>query len=96
VWDPLRAEKDIEVGRHYMSNGDFDAAMDRFQDAILAKPGYALPYLYLGEAQEKKGQKRLAAKSYTRYLDLDPHAGDAGKIRRKIDKLYKELEKDKK
>jgi tetratricopeptide (TPR) repeat protein len=95
VWDPLRAEKDMQVGHYYMNKGDVDAAIDRFEDAIVAKPGYAIPYLYLGEAQEKKGQKRLAAKSYTRYLDLYPHAEDAAKIRKKIDKLYKELEKDK-
>lgn len=92
VWDPLRAEKDLQVGHYYMNKGDVDAAIDRFEDAIVAKPGYAAPFLYLGEAQEKKGQKRLAAKSYTKYLDLDPHASDAGKIRKKIDRLYKELE----
>jgi tetratricopeptide (TPR) repeat protein len=92
VWDPLRAEKDLQVGHYYMNKGDVDAAIDRFEDAIVAKPGYAIPFLYLGEAQEKKGQKRLAAKSYTKYLDLDPHASDAAKIRKKIDKLYKELE----
>lgn len=96
VWDPLRAEKDIQVGHYYMNKGDVDAAIDRFQDAIVAKPGYAIPYLYLGEAQEKKGQKRLAVKSYSRYLDLYPHADDAAKVRKKIDKLYKDLEKDKK
>ncbi len=96
VWDPLRAEKDIQVGHYYMNKGDVDAAIDRFEDAIIAKPGYAIPYLYLGEAQEKKGQKRLAAKSYTRYLDLYPSAEDAAKVRKKIDKLYKDLEKDKK
>jgi predicted TPR repeat methyltransferase len=73
-----------------------DAAIDRFEDAIVAKPGFAVPYLYLGEAQEKKGQKRLAVKSYTRYLDLDPHADDAARVKKKIEKLYKELEKDKK
>jgi hypothetical protein len=28
-------------------------------------------------------------------LDLYPHAEDAAKVRKKIDKLYKELEKDK-
>jgi tetratricopeptide (TPR) repeat protein len=95
VWDPLRAEKDLKVGRYYMNKGDVDAAIDRYEDAIVAKPGYALPFLYLGEAQEKKGQKRLAAKSYTRYLDLSPHADDADKVRKKIEKLYKELEKDK-
>ena len=96
VWDPLRAEKDMQVGHYYMNKGDTDAAIDRFEDAIVAKPGFAIPYLYLGEAQEKKGQKRLAIKSYTKYLDLDPHAEDGAKVRKKIDRLYKEVEKDKK
>jgi tetratricopeptide (TPR) repeat protein len=92
-WDPLRAEKDLEVGQFYMKKGDIDAAIDRFQDAAEAKPGFAIPYRYLGEAQEKKGQKREAIKSYTRYLDLYPHAEDAAKIRKKIDKLYSEVGK---
>jgi tetratricopeptide (TPR) repeat protein len=93
TWDPLRAEKDLEVGQYYLHKGDLDAAIDRFEDAAAAKPGLAIPYRYLGEAQEKKGQKRAAAKSYTRYLDLYPHAEDAAKIRKKIDKLWKEVSK---
>lgn len=96
MWDPLRAEKDIEVGQHYMHKGDYDAAIDRFQDAIEAKPGYAIPFRYLGEAQEKKGLKKQAIKSYRRYLDLYPHAEDGAKIKKKIEKLYKEVEKEKK
>ena len=96
TWDPLRAEKDIEVGEHYMHKGDYDAAMDRFQDAIDAKPGYAIPFRYLGEAQEKKGLKKQAIKSYQRYLDLYPHAEDGAKIKKKLEKLYKEVEKEKK
>lgn len=95
-WDPLRAENDIEVGEHYMHKGDYDAAIDRFQDAIDSKPGYAIPFRYLGEAQEKKGLRKQAIKSYQRYLDLYPHAEDAAKIRKKLEKLYKELEKEKK
>ena len=70
--------------------------MDRFQDAIEAKPGYAIPFRYLGEAQEKKGMKKPAIKSYQRYLDLYPHAEDGDKVRKKIEKLYKEVEKGKK
>lgn len=93
MWDPLRAEKDIEVGQHYMHKGDYDAAIDRFQDAIEAKPGYAIPFRYLGEAQEKKGLKKQAIKSYQRYLDLYPHAEDAAKIKKKLDKLLKQVEK---
>ena len=96
MWDPLRAEKDLEVGQYYMRKGDLDAAMDRFQDAIVAKPGYAIPFRFLGEAQEKKGLKRDAIKSYSRYLDLFPHAEDKAKIEKKIEKLRAELEKNKK
>jgi tetratricopeptide (TPR) repeat protein len=96
AWDPLRAEKDLEVGQYYMKKGDWDAAIDRFQDATTAKPGYAIPFRFLAEAQEKKGLKKKAIKSYQRYLDLFPHAEDGDKVRKKIDKLYKEVEKDKK
>jgi tetratricopeptide (TPR) repeat protein len=96
IYDPLRAEKDLEVGQYYMRKGDVDAAIDRFQDATTAKPGYAIPFRYLGEAQEKKGMKKPAIKSYQRYLDLVPRADDAEKIKKKIERLYKEVEKEKK
>ncbi|HLZ13457.1 MAG TPA: tetratricopeptide repeat protein [Candidatus Acidoferrum sp.] len=94
-WDPLRAEKDLEVGQYYMRIGKIDAAMDRFQDAIEAKPGYAVPFLHLGEAQEKKGMKRDAIKSYKRYLELYPHAEDKEKVQKKIEKLQAEVGKKK-
>jgi Tfp pilus assembly protein PilF len=96
TWDPQRADKDIQVGQFYMHKGDIDAAIDRFEDAIAAKPGYAIPFKYLGEAQEKKGLKKKAVQSYTRYLELDPKADDNDKIRKKIDKLYAEIQKQKK
>jgi len=96
TWDPLRAEKDMQVGTYYMHKGDLDAAMDRFEDATLAKPGYALPFRYLGEAQEKKGMKKKAIKSYQRYLDLYPKAEDKDKIQKRIDKLYRDVEKERK
>jgi tetratricopeptide (TPR) repeat protein len=94
MWDPQRAEKDLEVGQYYMRKGDYDAAMDRFSDALTAKPGYAVPYRFLGEAQEKKGLKKKALKSYQRYVDLVPRADDADKIRKKIEKLQKDIAKE--
>ncbi len=96
TWDPLRAEKDMQVGEYYMHKGDVDAAIDRFQDATTAKPGYALPFRMLGEAQEKKGLKKQAIKSYKKYLDLFPKAEDRDKVQKKVDKLYKDVEKEKK
>jgi len=79
-----------------MRKGDVDAAIDRFQDATTAKPGYAIPFRFLGEAQEKRGLKKEAIKSYSRYLDLFPHAADGDKIRKKIDKLRSEVERKQK
>ncbi len=93
-WDPLRADKDVEVGKYYMKKGDVDAAIDRFEDATLAKPGYAIPFRLLGEAYEKKGKKKQAVKAYQRYLDLYPHAEDGDKIRKKVEKLYQEIDRD--
>lgn len=94
-WDPLRAEKDLDVGKYYMRKGDIDAAIDRFQDATEAKPGYAVPFRFLGECYEKKGKKKPAVKAYQRYLDLYPHAEDGDKIRKKIEKLNAEIDKEK-
>src|SRR5271168_3646494 len=96
TWDPMRADKDLEVGKYYMRKGDVDAAIDRFQDATEAKPGYAIPFRFLGEAYEKKGQKKPAVKAYQRYIDLYPHAEDGDKIRKKIEKLHQEIDKEKK
>jgi len=92
----MRADKDLEVGKYYMRKGDVDAAIDRFQDATEAKPGYAIPFRFLGEAYEKKGQKKPAVKAYQRYIDLYPHAEDGDKIRKKIEKLHQEIDKEKK
>jgi tetratricopeptide (TPR) repeat protein len=94
-WDPLRAEKDLDVGKYYLKKGDIDAAIDRFEDAAESKPGYAIPFLYLGEAYEKKGKKKQAVKAYQRYVDLFPHAEDGDKVRKKIEKLHAEIDKEK-
>jgi len=92
-YDPLRAEKDVEVGQHYMRIHQYDAAIDRFKDAIDARPAFALPYKLLGEAQEKRKFYRAAMESYESYLEIFPHAGDAGKVRKRIEKLKAAMEK---
>lgn len=95
LWDPLRAEKSIEVGKYYLKKGNYDAAIDRFQDAAAYHPGYALPFKFLGEAQEKKGLKSDAVKSFEKYLNLYPHAEDADGVRKHIARLWQELDRQK-
>ena len=90
TYDPLHAQKAVEVGEFYMKKGDVDAAIERFQDAIRLRSNFARPRLLLGEAYEKKGEKAEAAKYYKEYLAIVPKAPDAAKIRKKIEKLTRE------
>src|SRR5258705_2227098 len=65
--DPRRAEKDLEAGKYYMKKGDVDAAIDRFEDATTAKPGYAIPCRSLGAAYRNTAQLQPDVTSYQRY-----------------------------
>lgn len=81
------AEKNVEVGRFYLKKGNYDAAIDRFKEALLYRPNFAKPYLYLGEAYEKKGEKGTAIENYQEYLKINPRTPDAEKIQKRITKL---------
>lgn len=87
TYDPLTAEQDIDVGNFYMHKGDIDAAISRYKDAIQARASFAKPRLLLAEAYEKKDDKATAVKYYKEYLQVEPHAPDAQKIQKKIEKL---------
>lgn len=94
-YDPFKAEKNLEVGQFHLRRGNYDAAIERLQDALRFKPGFARPMQLLGEAYEKKGFKPEAIEWYAKYLETLPGAPNAGKIRKRIEKLKKEIEREK-
>jgi tetratricopeptide (TPR) repeat protein len=72
--DPKRqAEHDINVGETYLSMNKFDAARERFQEALLLEPEN--PVACFRMAQSLKGLRQLdpARLFYQKYLDLAPH-----------------------
>jgi Flp pilus assembly protein TadD len=70
-----------------MKRGNYDAAIERFEDATHFQPKLARPYALLGEAYEKKGEVDHALTNYKKYLDVYRTAPDRDKILRKITKL---------
>jgi tetratricopeptide (TPR) repeat protein len=92
TFNPYRAEKNIEIGRYYLKKGNYDAAIERFEEATRYKPRFAIPQRLLGEAYEKKGDKTQAVQAYQKYLEILPHASDADKIQKHIARLKRELE----
>jgi Tfp pilus assembly protein PilF len=72
--DPKRqAEHDIDVGETYLSLNKYDAARERFQEALLLDPDNPLACFRM--AQSLKGLQQLdpARLFYKKYIDLDPH-----------------------
>ena len=91
VFDPLHAEKSIEVGTFYMKKGKYDAAIDRFEDATRWQPSLAKPWRLMGEAYEKKHDYGRAVESYKKYLEVFPGAEDAAKVTKRIAMLEQKL-----
>jgi tetratricopeptide (TPR) repeat protein len=87
VFDPLHAERSIDVGTFYLRKGSYDAAIDRFVEASNYQPTLAMPWKLLGEAYEKKREYAKAVESYNKYLQILPHAADAAKIKKLISEL---------
>jgi tetratricopeptide (TPR) repeat protein len=94
VFEPFKAEKSVEVGMYYLKKKNYDAAIERFQDALRFKPGFARPHLLLGRAFEKKGDFEDSILHYTAYLEILPNAEDAKQVRKKIAGLEKKLERE--
>src|ERR1700682_5558219 len=84
VFDPLHAEKSIEVGPFYLKKGNYEAAIDRFIDATPVQPKLARPWRLLGETYEKKHDNVSAIDSYEKYLEILPSAVDAAKVKKRI------------
>jgi cytochrome c-type biogenesis protein CcmH/NrfG len=84
VFDPLHAEKSIEVGTFYMKKGNYDAAIDRFEEAARYQPKLARPWMLLGETFEKKHDNGHAIEAYKKYLEVFPGAPDAARVQKRI------------
>jgi tetratricopeptide (TPR) repeat protein len=93
-WNPLKANKDMEVGTFYLKRGNYEAAIERFEEAAQLQPGLARPYLKLGETYEKKKEWPTAVASYRKYLELFRAAPDAKKVQKRIVELEKRIARE--
>jgi len=92
-YNPLKAEKAVEVGTFYLKKKNYDAAIERFLEAIYYKSNHAKAHRLMGEALEGKGELADAVTYYEKYLQILPAAQDADKVRKRIDKLKVEIAK---
>lgn len=86
-FNPLQAQKELNVGNYYFKKGSFRGAALRFREATKWNPGFAEAWLRLGEAAEKQKDAKTAKEAYGKYLELSSDAKDAPEIRKRLEKL---------
>ena len=86
-FNPLQAQKEINVGNQYFKKGSYRAAAGRFEEATKWNSGEPEAWLRLGEAEEKLKDHKAARTAYTKYLELAGESKAADEIRKRLEKL---------
>jgi tetratricopeptide (TPR) repeat protein len=87
VWNPHKAEKDVEVGDFYFKRKNYRAALDRYREALYYKYDDAVATFRLAVCQEKLGDAGEARKGYEAYLKILPHGPFAAEAHQALDRL---------
>src|SRR5437660_2377833 len=90
VWNPHKAEKDVEVGDYYFKRKNYRAALSRYQEALYYKYDDAVATFRLGVCQEKLGDSGEARKAYEAYLKILPHGPFAAEAQQALGRLKSE------
>jgi tetratricopeptide (TPR) repeat protein len=88
-WNPMKANKDIEVGDYYFRRKNYKAALDRYKEALYYKNNDAVASFRIAVCEEKLGDKTQARKYFEQYLKIlpaGPLAKDAHASLAKLDK----------
>lgn len=87
AFDPLEAQRNINVGNFYMHQGTergYRAAVGRYEDATKYNPNSAEAFFKLGEAEAKLKNKDAATAAFRRVLQLAPDSKFARQAKKKL------------
>ncbi|MFZ3263128.1 MAG: tetratricopeptide repeat protein [Terriglobales bacterium] len=89
-WNPMKANKDIQIGDFYFRRQNYKGALDRYTEALYYKNNDAVASYRIAECQEKLGNKAEARKYFEQYLKILPEGPLAKDAHASLAKLAKE------
>jgi tetratricopeptide (TPR) repeat protein len=96
VWDPHKADKNVEVGDYYFKRKNYVAAANRYREALKWKDNDAEAMFKLGQSSEKLGKVDDAREAYESYLKTLPQGPNAEESKKALEKLPKVPAEEKK
>ncbi len=87
VYDPHKADKDVEVGDFYFKRKNYVAAISRYRSALKWKPNDAIATFRLAQALEKTGQLEDARANYEGYLKILPNGPFSAEAKSALQRL---------
>lgn len=89
IYNPLMAEKSVKIGDFYLKRKNYDAAIQRYREALEYQPNRIEAFVALGRAYEKKGDPQKAVAVYRDFLEKFPSSPKAAEFRARIARLEK-------
>jgi len=89
LYNPMMAEKSVKIGDFYLNKKNYDAAIQRYQEALEYQPNRIEAFEALGRAYEKKGEKDKALAVYKDFIEKYPASPKVAEFRSKMAKLQK-------
>jgi len=79
-----RAAEDIDAGEIFLSRNSYDAARERFEDALRLAPDNPKACFRLAQSLQGMQRPEPARLYYQKYLELDPHGPYAAQAKKAI------------
>jgi tetratricopeptide (TPR) repeat protein len=86
-WDPMKAQKDVEIGDFYYKKENYRAAESRYREALYWQDNNAQATFRLATCLEKLTRPDEAKKYYESYLKILPHGPSAAEAQRALERL---------
>jgi tetratricopeptide (TPR) repeat protein len=77
----------FNLAKALQAKGDVPAALQAYAKAAELAPGQADFHLWYGQALDQSGKRQEAAAEYRTFLELDPNASQAEKVKTRLSEL---------
>jgi tetratricopeptide (TPR) repeat protein len=86
-FNPVQSGHELAIGDQYFSEGNYTAAISRYDAATKWNDGNAVAWLRLAQARERKSNPQAARVAYEKYLEIAPAGKDSTEVRKRLAKL---------